>query len=421
MAARTMSPNLALNQLVAERQAAGEQIVHLAFGEARLPVLPEMAQQLALGASENAYGPVAGGPAVREAAAGYFTRRGLPTDPDQVVLAPGSKALLLALQLVYPGDVLLPRPAWNSYAPQARYAGKQVFGVPIPAECGGVPDPAALRETVARARAAGHDPRILILTLPDNPTGTLATPELVRQLAAYAQEEDLLIVSDEIYRDLLHDPATPYLSPAEVAPERTVVTNGLSKSFGLGGWRSGVARFPANELGERLRTDVVTFASESWSALAAPMQVATAFALSEPPVIRQRLAASARLHGAVARAVYEVFVDAGADCRPPTGGFYVYPDFEPMRDVLAQHGITDSDTLQRHLFAEFGVAVLAGHLLGDDPGALRFKAATSLLYGHSRAEQQAALDSADPVRLPHLAQVLGVLAESFGKLCGSRR
>ncbi|MEU3572903.1 pyridoxal phosphate-dependent aminotransferase [Kitasatospora sp. NPDC036755] len=420
MAGRVMSPNLALNQLVAERQAAGEEIVHMAFGEARLPVLPEMAEQLARAAGDNAYGPVAGGAAVRAAAAGYFGRRRLPTDPGQVVLAPGSKPLLLALQMVVGGDLLIPAPAWNSYAPQARYAGKKVFGVPIPAECGGVPDPAALRERIRTARAAGDDPRILVLTLPDNPTGTLAPPALVRELCAIAEEEDLLVVSDEVYRDIVHDPELPYLSPAEVVPERTVVTNGLSKSFGLGGWRCGVARFPAGPRGEAILRDVLTFASEAWSSLAAPLQAATAFALSEPPVIRERLAASARLHGAVARAVHTVFTDAGALCRPPAGGFYLYPDLEPLRDRLAADGVTDSDSLQRRLFRDFGVAVLAGHLLGDDPGALRFKAATSLLYGATRAEQQAALDAADPVRLPHVARTLDVLADAFGKLCGPR-
>ena len=420
MAARGMSPNLGLNQLVAARQAAGEQIIHLAFGEARLPVLPAMAEQLFLAAGDNAYGAVAGGLAVRTAAAGYFSRRDLSTDPEQVGLAPGSKALLLAVQMVVPGDVLIPRPAWNSYAPQARYARKKVFGVPIGAQCGGAPDPTELRATIRRTRAAGDDPRIVILTLPDNPTGTLAPPALVRELCAIAEEEDLLIVSDEIYRDLVHDPALPYLSPAQIAPERTIVTSGLSKSLGLGGWRCGVARFPAGPLGESIRHDVLAFASEAWSALAAPLQGATAFALSEPLVIRQRLAASARLHGAVARAVYDIVVGAGADCRPPSGGFYIYPDFEPLRARLASSGITDSDSLQRHLFDRLGIAVLAGHLLGDDPGALRFKAATSLLYGDTREQQQTALDSADPARLPHIAEQLAVLEESLGKLCGPR-
>ena len=315
------SPNLALNQLVDQRRAAGDHLVHLAFGEARLPVLPQLTAQLAAGAARSAYGPVAGAQDVRDAVAGYFTRRRLPTDADRVVVAPGSKPLLMALQLVIPGDVLLPRPAWNTYAPQAEYAGKRVFGVPIPAECGGVPDPGVLRATIRRARAAGGDPRLLVLTLPDNPTGTLAPPPVIRELCAVAEAEDLLIVSDEIYRDIVHDPdTTPFLSPAEVAPERTVVTTGLSKTLGVGGWRIGAARFPEGDTGALLRDAVVSAASELWSTLAGPMQQVARYAFEEPPEIVERMRASARLHGAVARAVHRIAVDAGATAaRPPAG------------------------------------------------------------------------------------------------------
>ncbi|MEU8569435.1 pyridoxal phosphate-dependent aminotransferase [Streptomyces pathocidini] len=416
-----MSPNLALNQLVDRRRAAGDPLLHLAFGEARLPLLPGLARELAAGADRTAYGPVAGGEAVRAAAAGYFTRRRLPTGPDQIVVAPGSKPLLAALQLVLPGDVLLPRPAWNTYAPQARYAGKRVFGVPIPRECGGVPEPGVLRGTLRTARAAGHDPRVLILTLPDNPTGTLAPPPLVRELCAIAEEEDLLIVSDEIYRDLVHDPrATPYVSPAELAPERTVVTTGLSKTLGLGGWRIGAARFPACARGERIRDGVVSAASELWSTLAGPMQRVAEYALAEPPEIRERFAASARLHGAVARAVHALAVRAGARCRQPTGGFYVYPDFEPLREELAGHGAKDSASLAERLLVDSGIVVLPGHHLGDEPAALRFKAATSLLYGDER-QQREALEAGDPVRLPHIAATLTRLEEGFAALTGGTR
>ncbi|KUL37869.1 aminotransferase [Streptomyces sp. NRRL F-4489] len=410
------SPNLALNQLVDERRARGESLVHLAFGEARLPLLPQLAARLAAGAARTAYGPVAGGPAVREAVAGYFTRRRLPTTADRVVVAPGSKPLLMALQLAVPGDVVLPAPAWNTYAPQARYAGKRVIGVPVPPECGGVPDPAALRTALRTARAAGADPRLLILTLPDNPTGTLAPPALVRELAALAREEDLLIAADEIYRDLVHDPdRTPFLSPAEAAPERTVVTSGLSKTLGLGGWRIGVARFPEGDTGERLRDGVLAAASELWSTLAGPMQAVAEYAYAEPPEITGRIRAAARLHGAVARAVHRIAVDAGAACRPPTAGFYVYPDFGPLRDRLAARGITGSASLATALLEESGLVVLAGHLLGDDPHALRFKAATSLLYGDEE-QQAAALTAEDPTRLPHLAGELDRIAEGFARL-----
>ncbi|WP_405782634.1 pyridoxal phosphate-dependent aminotransferase [Streptomyces sp. NBC_00859] len=410
------SPNLALNQLVDRRRAQGDALIHLAFGEARLPVMPELAEQLAIGAARSAYGPVAGAESVRGVVAGYFGRRGLPTDPDRIVVGPGSKPLLMAVQLAVPGDVLLPQPAWNTYAPQAAYAGKQVFGVPIPQGHGGVPEPGALREAVRRARQAGGDPRLLVLTLPDNPTGTLAPPSAVREICAVARAEDLLIVSDEIYRDIVHDPsATPFLSPAEVAPERTVVTTGLSKTLGIGGWRIGAARFPAGDAGDVLRHAVVAAASELWSTLAGPMQQVAEYAFAEPPAIVSRVRASARLHGAVARAVHRIAVEAGAECRPPTAGFYVYPDFGPLRGRLAAHGITDSASLAGRLLEQSGIVVLGGHLLGDRPEALRFKAATSLLYGDERQQEEALL-AADPVRLPHIAGALSAIAEGFARL-----
>ncbi|MER6920185.1 pyridoxal phosphate-dependent aminotransferase [Streptomyces spiralis] len=414
-----MSPNLELNQLVEQRRAAGEPLVHLGFGESRLPPFAPLVERVAAGARQTAYGPVAGDLVVRSAGAGYFTRRRLPTEPDQVVVAPGSKPLLMALDLVVPGDVLLPRPAWNTYAPQAALAGKRALAVEIPEECGGVPDPGALRERIRAARAAGHDPRILVLTLPDNPTGTLAPPRLVRELCAIAEQEDLLIVSDEIYRDVMHDPATPYLSPAEVAPRRTVVTSGLSKSLAVGGWRIGIARFPDGPWGEAIRAGVLSAASEIWSTLARPMQEAAAYAFAEPPEIRERLAASARLHGTVAREVHRICVAAGARCRPPVGAFYVYPDFEPLREELAaKQSVTDSPSLARSLLDRFGVVVLGGHLLGDDEGALRFKAATSMLYGATAEEQQQSLDAEDPLALPHVRAPLDRIEEGLMGILG---
>jgi aspartate/methionine/tyrosine aminotransferase len=148
------SPTLATNERVQARIAAGAPVLHLAFGEAGLPVLPSVAERLGAAAGANGYGPVAGSPAVREAVAGYFERRGLPTSADRVLVAPGSKALLYALLTVLPGDVVLPRPSWVSYAAQAALAGKRVIDVPIAEEAGGVPDPDALRAALPRHIAA---------------------------------------------------------------------------------------------------------------------------------------------------------------------------------------------------------------------------------------------------------------------------
>lgn len=411
-----VSPNLLLNEEVERRRADGESIVHLGLGESRLPVFPPLMERLAAGARLNAYGPVAGGRGVRESVAGYFERRRVPTHPDQIVVAPGSKALLMALQLVVPGDVIVPRPSWVTYQPQVELAGKRAWRVDIPAEFGGAPSPSALDDAVRGARSRGGDPRVVVVTLPDNPTGTTAPPEVVRGLCDVAEREDLLLVSDEIYRDLAHDPDAPFLSPAEVAPERTVVITGLSKSLSLGGWRIGAARLPDGARGARLGRRVAAAASEVWSTLAAPMQEVAEYAYSEPPELRARLARDTRLHAAVAAGVHRVLSEAGVPNRTPTAGFYCYPDLEPLRPSLESRGVTGSEGLQRHLLDEFGVAVLSGHHFGDDPAALRVRLATSMLYGHTPREQYAVLRAPDPLVVEPVRSALERLRETLVKI-----
>lgn len=411
-----MAPNLAMDEQVARRRAAGEPVEHLAFGESRIPPPPEVVDLLTAGARARGYGPVAGSDAAREAVAGYFTRRGLATSLDQIVLAPGSKPLLMALMATVDGDVVLPNPSWVTYAPQARLFSRCVVPVTIPAEYGGVPAPDSLAAAVRGARRSGLRPRLLVLTLPDNPTGTLAPPELVRQVCEVAEGENLLVVSDEIYRDLLHDPDAGMLSPAEVMPGRSVVTTGLSKSMALGGWRIGAARFPASPLGFRLRSDVTAVASEVWSTMPGPMQEVAAGVFAEPPAVVRHLRESARLHGIVAAAVHSIVTGAGASCRSPSGGFYLYPDFGQARQTLSLRGIHDAASLQDHLLESLGVAVLAGHHFGDDPGALRFRIATSLLYGDTDEQRWTALRASDPLRLPQIARALDRLTKAFARL-----
>jgi aspartate aminotransferase len=94
----------------------------------------------------------------------------------------------------------------------------------------------------------------------------------------------------------------------------------------------------------------------------------------------------------------------------------VYPDFEPARPILAAKGITSAAQLQSYLLDESAIAVLAGHHFGDDPGRLRFRAATSLLYGATAAEQWEALRSPDPAQVPHVARRLARLRTALSAL-----
>jgi aspartate aminotransferase len=403
------SATLAANERVQAKLAAGVPVLHLAFGEAGLPVLPSVADRLAAAVRLNGYGSVAGSPVMRAAAAGYFERRGVATTPDQIVVAPGSKALLFGLLSVLPGDVVLPRPCWVSYAAQAALAGRRVIDVPIPAAAGGVPDPAALRETLAGARAAGHRPGILVLTLPDNPTGTLASRSLVAEVCEIAHEQGLLIVCDEIYRDLAHEPDA-VCSPASLAPDRVFVTNGLSKSMALGGWRIGFARLPDGPLGNDAARALTGLASEVWSSLAA------AYVLDEPDDVREHVARSRRLHRLVTTAAHHEVVAAGAECRAPAGGFYLYPDLEPMRPALATLGVETGAELAELLLERHDIAVLPGEAFGDEPTALRFRMATSLLHGRTDDEKWEALAADDPVALPRIRSALDRLGQALTAL-----
>jgi aspartate aminotransferase len=399
-----LSPTLAMNEAVRLRRARGEKVVHLAFGEAGLPVHPLLQGALRDSSSANAYGPVAGSPSLRSAVAGYYSRRGLETEPSQVVVAPGSKALLYALLLVLDGDLVLPRPSWVSYEPQARLVGKEVLRVDIPAASGGVPDPETLRSEVGLARERGLDPRILILNHPDNPTGTHADADLLADVLAVARECSLFVLSDEIYAELAHSPET-FVSAAALDPDNVVVTGGLSKSHALGGWRVGVVRVPQNGFGGELTDRLTSAASEIWSCLPAPIDAAAEVAYNEPEELVEFVAAARTLHATVSEAAYAVVTEAGLACRKPSAAFYLYPDFEPLREPLAERGVTTSSALSEHLLEDFGIAVLPGEAFGDS--GLRVRMATSLLYGDRDEERWEAL-TAGPVAadLPRVRSAL---------------
>jgi len=396
-----VSATLAANEALDHRRRAGLPVLPLAFGEAGLPVMPELERELAAAAGHGAYGPVAGGADLRAAAAGYWRRRGLPAEPELIVAGPGSKPLLYGLLLAIGGSVVVPRPSWVSYAAQTRLMGTEPIFVSTPPGEGGVPDPEELRVAVTVERAAGHPVRCVVVTLPDNPTGTLARPETVRRLCEVARELDLIIIADQIYRDLVFDQGADYPCPSRYAPERTVITTALSKNLALGGWRVGVALLPEALSG--LRDRLAAVASEIWSSTSGPIQQAAAYAFAEPPEVVERVAASRRLHETMVHAMAERFRAAGARTARPQGGFYLYPDFEDLRDRL---GVRTSAELAALLLDRYGMGVLPGSAFGDRPEALRLRVAISLLYGETDDQRTATLTAEDPIALPWIAAAL---------------
>lgn len=402
-----VSATLAANEALASRRSRGEPVLPLAFGEAGLPVHPLLTAALAEHAGLGAYGPVAGTERLRAAAAGYWTRRSLPTTPAAVVAGPGSKALLFGTLLALGSDVAVPRPSWVSYAAQATLVGAAAhFVAAVPGE-GGICDPAALTAAVRASRSNGRRIGAVLVTLPDNPTGRLASPDAVRELCAAAERYDLIIISDEIYSDLVHDASTPILSPAQVAPERTVVTTALSKNLAVGGWRIGVARMPDGPAGAALRERLLGIASEIWSAPSGPVQHAAALGLDEPAELTNRVVRSRRLHAAVCRQAARLCLDAGLDVAAPQAAFYLYPDFAPWRFQLrTRFGVHTGADLAALLLHRYGAGTLPGSAFGESASSLRLRLATGLLYGDTAGQREEALAADDPLTVPWISAAL---------------
>ncbi len=410
----SVSATLAADEKARRLRAQGIDVLPLGFGQAGIPVHPLLRQAIADASDRNGYGSVAGSDELRQAAAGYWQRRSLRTGADQVIAGPGSKALLYALLQAIGGDVVVPLPSWVSYAAQAELLGHRPVRVPaLPGE-GGAPAPDLLVSAVRQARAAGRDVRALVLTLPDNPTGTLPSRQTIELVCAAARDLDLMIISDEIYRDLIY--RQQFRSPAEFAPERVVITSGLSKSLALGGWRIGVARLPDGDTGNRLLASVLSAASEIWSSVAQPVQFAAATAFTEPAVLTAYVARARGVYEAVTIAVAAAFSAAGARVIPPQAAFYLYPDFQPHRDQLAAHGVHTGADLADVLLNRYGVAMLPGSAFGEQARSLRLRVCTGMLTGASDDQRLEALDSGDPAALPWIAPAVGRIGAALADL-----
>ncbi|MEW2295444.1 aminotransferase class I/II-fold pyridoxal phosphate-dependent enzyme [Streptomyces sp. NPDC006743] len=382
-----------------------------------LPVLPELSAALAASAARRAERPIGGGTALLAAAAGYWERRGLATTPERVAAAPGAPALLLALTAALGGDVLVPRPCAAWWAPSARLLGRPAFPVATPAECGGVPDPYALLETVRRVRAEGGDPRLLVLAVADDPTATVAPPELLHETVEAAAGEGLHLVSDETWRDTVHAPhETVLLSPAEMLPDRVTVVTDLAGAFLPAGWPAAVARFPDGARGDALHARVLDILTALDARVAEPVAAAAGYALDEPEPVTTRLAAGVRLHARLARAVHDTVVAAGALARPPQTGRHLYADLGPLRPALAAHGVGDAQELEDFLRTRTGLSAPGGHRFGDDLGALRVRLACAELLGGTDEERARCLLSPEPLELPHVRRALISLRSVFDDL-----
>ncbi len=362
------SATLAINERSQQLAAEGREIFKFGLGQSPFPVPDIVIEALKNNAHQKDYLPVRGLLPLRQTIAAWFKSRfELNFDPANILIAPGSKELLFLVQMALDAVLILPSPSWVSYHPQSRLAGNSSIWIETREEDDWCLSADALRQACA-GKIEGKT-GVLLLNYPNNPAGTTYSVDQLKALAEAARELGIIILSDEIYADVDH--RGEHVSVARFYPEGTVVTTGLSKWCGAGGWRLGVAAFP-RELAE-LAGMLANMASETYTSTSAPIQYAAIAAFQESEEIENYLRDCRKILTVIQRYTREQLLANGISVPEGTGGFYLFGNFERLRDNLNWHGIEDSVSLAESLLQETGIATLPGTAFGRNASELTLR------------------------------------------------
>jgi aspartate aminotransferase len=350
------SPTLAINERVKLLKSRGQKIYNFGLGQSPFPVPASVVEALRLHAHEKDYLPVKGLPALKEAVAGFHNQRdSIEASADCVLVGPGSKELMFLLQLVFYGEIIVPTPCWVSYVPQAQILGKRVSLLHTSFEDKWHISADRLADLLEGEQDL-YRPRLLVLNYPGNPDGLTYTAAELKEIAKVAKDYEMILLSDEIYGQLHH--RGEHVSVARFYPEGTIISSGLSKWCGAGGWRLGTFTFPRNL--DWLMEAMAAVASETYTSVSAPIQYAAVEAFRGGITIERYLWHARRILSSLGQRCYRLLSDAGVRLHPPEGAFYMFPDFSPFSEAMAKKGIRDSETLCERLLRETGVAMLPG-------------------------------------------------------------
>ncbi len=350
------SPIRAIFDKAAALEAAGEKVYHFEIGRPDFdtPQVAKDAAAASLDRGEVHYGPNAGTIDLREAISGYLQeRRGTIYDPGTEVLVTigANEAVFLALMAFCgPGDeVIFPVPAWAHYESCIRLAG----ATPVPVRLDADNDYRLDIDAIAAAITPAT--RMVILCTPNNPTGGVATAEEIEKLANVLEPTDALLMSDEIYADLVYDEIR-HQSPASVGNlrERTLVIGGFAKAFAMDGWRLGWLAGPKELITPALRV-------RQYTTVCAPtfLQPGAAAALRHagPEAETMRIQFQERR-----KAGLKILTGIpGVTVSQPDGAFYFYLTYTPDTAEPAEQ-------LALRLLDEQRVAVVPGTAFDPDGG-----------------------------------------------------
>jgi aspartate aminotransferase len=315
----------------------------------------------ALAAGLTHYCPAAGTPELREAAAAYFRRtRDVPTDSASCLVATGAKPFIFftVLATCGPGDeVVLPDPGFPIYESAVRFAGATPVPVPLVEADGFQLDPERLRALLSPRT------RLVIVNAPHNPTGASVDAATADSIASVLEQSEAWILADEIYSQLQYDSAFCSVARGGRLAGRTIVLDGVSKTYAMTGWRCGFAIVP-----QPLVEPLVRFFVNSTSCVPPFVQHAAVAALEGPQdSIREMREEFVRRRSIVVDGLNAI---EGVTCGMPAGAFYAFPNVSALP--------LPADELAVRLLEEAGVATLAGTAFGRcGDGHLRISYANS--------------------------------------------
>jgi aspartate aminotransferase len=346
------SATLAINELSQNLEKKGKKIYKFGLGQSPFPIPDTVVKELKLNAYQKDYLNVSGLLELRKEIAKYHSKKNKYSySADNVIIGPGSKELIFQTQLIMNGDVLLPSPSWVSYAPQAKIINKKIHWLHTSAKTNWHLDPQTLEDACLKIQS---ETKLLIINSPNNPTGT--THDDFINLAKVAKKYNIIIIADEIYAEL--DFKGVYKSLTHYYPEGTIISSGLSKWCGAGGWRLGSFVFP-NEL-EQIKQTLRSVASETFTAVSAPIQYAAIAAYSND--YSHFLINSRKILQCIATYIYNELKNAGIQCQKPMGGFYMLCDFSNV--IKNSNEILDSPSLCQTILNDTGFAMLPGSDFG---------------------------------------------------------
>ncbi|GAB4332994.1 MAG: pyridoxal phosphate-dependent aminotransferase [Leptolyngbyaceae cyanobacterium] len=361
-----LSPSLTLtiDAKAKAMKAEGQDVCNFSVGEPDFPTPDHIckAAEAALEAGKTKYGPVAGEPKLRQAIAQKLQKdNNLCYAAENIIVTNGGKHSLynLMMALINPGDeVIIPAPYWVSYPEMVKLAA----GIPVIVQ---TDDANQFKITPEQLQQAiTPKTRLFVLNSPSNPTGVVYTPDEIRALAQVVVDNDIYVVSDEIYEKLLYDGAT-HLSIGAVSPEsfdRTIVSSGFAKAYSMTGWRIGYLAGSVD-----LIKACSTIQGHSTSNVCTFAQYGAIAGLEGPQdCIQEMLSAFAERRQFMLDAINSI---PGLSCVKPDGAFYLMPNIQKT-------GMNSLDFCQA-LLEEHQVVMVPGIAFGTD-GFVRISYAADL-------------------------------------------